>query len=96
MSQRKSGQDFCLIVYMYRAGGIFRACDGGHCRQEPSGVRQSFLAYGVWGRFSRLLKQMRKLATNAIGGKPVGRGRWRTDEVDTGDEGLSATGTDSH
>ena len=36
---------------------------------------------------------MRKLSTNAIGGKPVGRGRWRTDDVDTGDEGLSATGT---
>ena len=54
VSRRKSGQDFCLIVYMYRAGGFFRACDGGHCRQEPSGVRQSFLACGVWGRFSRL------------------------------------------
>ena len=78
---------------MYRAGGFFRAYDGGHCRQEPSGVRQSFLAGGVWGRFSRLRKQMRKLATNATGGKDVGRGRWRTDEVDTGDEGLSATGT---
>ena len=64
-----------------------------HCRQEPSGVRQSFLTCGVWGRFSRLRQQMRKLATNATGGKPVGRGRWRTDEVDTGDEGLSATGT---
>jgi len=93
VSQRKSGQDFCLIVYMYRACGFVRACDDGHCRQEPSGVRQSFLACGVWGRFSRLRKQMRKLATNATGGKPVGHGRWRTDEFDTGDEGLSATGT---
>ncbi len=36
---------------------------------------------------------MRKLATNAIGGKDVVRGRWRTDKGDTGDEGLSATGT---
>ena len=85
-----------VSLYIYRAGGFFRACDGGHCRQEPSGVRQSFLACGVWGRFSRLRKQMRKLATNATGGKPVGRGRWRTDEVDTGDEGLSATGTYCH
>ncbi len=71
MSQRKSGQDFCHIVYIYRAGVFFRACDGGHCRQESSGVRQSFLACGVWGRFPRLRQQMRKLATNAIGGKPV-------------------------
>ena len=31
-----------------------------------------------------------------IGGKPVGRGRWRREEVETGDEGLSATGTSSH
>ena len=30
------------------------------------------------------------------GGKPVGRGRWRRKEVETGDEGLSATGTSSH
>ena len=96
MSQRKSGQDFCLIVYMYRAGVFFRACDGGHCRQEPSGVRQSFLACGVWGWFTRLRKQMRKLATNATGGKDVVRGRWRRDEDETGYEGLSATGTDSH
>ena len=53
---------------------------------------------GLWclGRFPRLRQQMRKLATNATGGKPVGRGRWRTDEVDTGEEGLSATDTDSH
>ena len=29
------------------------------------------LAYGVWGRFSRLREQRRKSATNAIGGKPV-------------------------
>jgi hypothetical protein len=36
---------------------------------------------------------MRKLITNAIGGKPVGRGRWRTHNLDTGDNGLSATGT---
>ena len=27
------------------------------------------------------------------GGKPVGRGRWRTDNLDTGDDGHSATGT---
>ena len=27
---------------------------------------------------------------------PSGRGRWRTDNLDTGDEGLSATGTNSH
>ena len=45
------------------------------------------------GRFPRLRKQMRKLATNATGGKPVGRGRWRRDEDETGDEGLSSTGT---
>jgi len=37
--------------------------------------------------------QMRKLTTNATGGKGVARGRWRTDNLDTGDEGLSATGT---
>lgn len=30
------------------------------------------------------------------GGKPVGRGRWRREEVETGDEGLSATGNKSH
>ena len=29
-------------------------------------------------------------------GKPVGRGRWRMTEVETGDEGLSATGTYCH
>ena len=29
------------------------------------------MAYGVWGRFSRLREQRRKPATNAIGGKPV-------------------------
>ena len=29
------------------------------------------MAYGVWGRFSRLREQRRKSATNAIGGKPV-------------------------
>jgi len=29
-------------------------------------------------------------------GKPVGRGRWRRKEDETGDEGLSATGTNIH
>ena len=82
-----------VSLYIYRAGGIFRACDSGHWRLEPSGVPQSFLACSIWGRFSRLHKQMRKLATNATGGKDVVRGRWRTDEDETGDEGLSATGT---
>ena len=24
---------------MYRAGGFFRACDDGHCRQEPDALR---------------------------------------------------------
>ena len=53
---------------------------------------------GLWrlGTVFASAGQMRKLATNAIGGKPVGRGRWRTDEDETGDEGLSATGTDIH
>ena len=38
-------------------------------------------------------KRMRKLTANAIGGKPVGRGRWRTHNLVTGANGLSATGT---
>ena len=73
-----------VSLYIYSAGVFFRACDGGHCLQEPSGVRQSFLACGVCGRFPRLRKQMRKLATNATGGKPVGRGRSRTDKGSSG------------
>lgn len=41
-------------------------------------------------------KQMRKLATNAIGGKDVVSGRSRTDEVEAGDKGLSGSGTYGH
>ena len=50
---------------------------------------------GLWclGAVFASAGQMRKLTTNATGGKPVGRGRWRRKEVRTGDEGLSATGT---
>ena len=43
------------------------------------------MACGVWGRFSLLRQQMRKAATNAIGGKPVGRGRSRTDRRSSGE-----------
>ena len=37
---------------------------------------------GLWclGTVFASAKQMRKLATNAIGGKDVVRGRWRTDK----------------
>ena len=37
---------------------------------------------GLWGlgAVSASEGQMRKLTTNATGGKPVGRGRWRTDK----------------
>ena len=53
---------------------------------------------GLWclGTVFASAGQMRKLTTNAIGGKDVVRGRWRRDEVETGDEGLSATGNKSH
>ena len=52
------------------------------------------MAYGVWGRFSLLRQQMRKLGTNAIGDKPV-RARQEPDgmRLKRRDNLLSGSGT---
>ena len=47
----------------------------------------------VFGALFASAGQMRKLTTNDTGGKGVARSRWRTDNLDTGDMGHSATGT---
>ena len=52
------------------------------------------LTYGVWGRFSLLRQQLRKLATNAIGGKDVSP-RQEPDgmRLKRRDDGNSGSGT---
>ena len=55
------------------------------------------LTYGVWGQFSLLRQQMRKLITNTIGGKPV-RARQEPDgqTLKRRDNGFSGSGTTEH
>ena len=66
--QRKAGKDFLTYVYINRHD--LRAGDEGPGGGNAEAGDVS-LACGVWGRFSLLREQMRKAATNAIGGKPV-------------------------
>ena len=53
---------------------------------------------GLWGLGAVFASagQMRKLTTNATGGKPVGRGRWRRkpDTTDTDSPVLAAHNTE--
>lgn len=50
----------------------------------------------VFGDGFRVCEADAEMATNAIGGKDVVRGRNRTDVVEAGDKGLSGSGTYGH
>ena len=69
--------------YIYTAGDVLRAWHDGDVSTDAE-ASVSFSDLWCLTAVFASAKRMRKLTANAIGGKPVGRGRSRTDKGSSG------------